>query len=151
VQSRQPIVEQPQASDKATLQIIAPPQVSVGQQFVLVVKANNIKDLAGAPFTLSYDPKLVEYIYASEGGFLKSDGKPTVFSGKAVPANGLVNITHSRSTGTGGLSGSGALVSMLFRSKNQGSANFGFSGIKFVGSDGKPLAVLPFSTVVEIR
>jgi len=136
---------------RGLLQITAPSSITLGQQFNVEVKVNDVRELAAAPLVLTYDPIFVEFVSAAEGSFLNQDRKPTTFYSKAEAASGTVTITMARGAGTGGMSGNGTLLSALFRTKNQGPASFGFRNVNFTAADGKPLTMLPFSTVVDVR
>jgi general secretion pathway protein D len=149
---------QPVASQNATapvqrgfLRINAPASATVGKQFTLEVKATSIGDLNAAPFVLTYDPALVEFVSVGEGGFLKKDGVSTIFGSAVSAATGAVSINLARGPGSVGVSGDGTLASLVFRAKQKGLSSFGFSNVGFSASDGKPLTVLPFSSAVEIR
>jgi len=133
------------------VQIAAPAGIDVGQQFYVDIKAGDVQNLAGAVLVLSYDPKLVDYVSAAEGTFLKKDGKPTLYSASANAADGTLTINLSRAPNSGGISGAGTLVSALFRAKGKGAASFGFQRVSFTSVDGKPLEMLPFSTAVNVR
>jgi len=135
----------------AMLQISATSNVSVGQQFGIVINLNNAADIATAPFVLKYDPAYVQFVSALEGGFFTKTGKTSVFSSKPDPKAGTVEIRLVKTTGDGGVTGSGDIATVLFRAVNKGSANFGFGNLAFSASDGKPVTILPFSTLVEIK
>jgi general secretion pathway protein D len=146
-----PSLAPPAPATRSLLQIAAPSSVQVGQQFSIEVKISDVKDLANAPFVLTYDPVFVDYISIAEGAFMKKDGKPTVFSGKADSASGVVSVTLKRAAGNEGVSGAGVLASVSFRAKNQGPASFAFRNSSFTSSFSAPLNILPFSTAVDIR
>jgi len=136
---------------RGLVQIAAPAGIDVGQQFYVDIKAGDVQDLAGASLVLSYNPRFVDYVSAAEGGFLKKDGKPTVYSATANAADGTLTIKLSRAPNSGGISGAGTLVSALFKAKAKGAASFGFQSVSFTSADGKPLEMLPFSTAVNVR
>jgi general secretion pathway protein D len=133
------------------VQIAAPAGIDVGQQFDVDIKAGDAQNLTSAFLILSYDPRLVDYVSAAEGSFLKKDGKPTTFSSTANSSNGTLIINLSRTPNNGGISGTGTLASALFRAKGKGAASFGFQRVSFTSADGKPLEMLPFSTSVNVR
>lgn len=145
------VVPAPAPVQRSLLQIAAPSSVTVGKQFSLDIKISDVKDLANAPFVLTYDPIFVDFVAINEGAFMKKDGKATVFSSKTDSAAGTVTVTLGRTAGTGGLSGGGTLVTALFRAKNQGPASFAFRNSAFTSSYGSALNILPFSTAVDIR
>ena len=144
-------VPAPSPIQRSLLQIAAPSSVTVGQQFSLDIKISDAKDLANAPFVLTYDPIFVEFVSISEGTLLKSDGKPTTFSGKSDAAAGTVNVTAVRATGNPGVNGGGSLATLLFKAKTKGPASFAFKNSMFTSSNGTALSILPFSTAVDIR
>ena len=141
----------PKPIQRSLLQIAAPSSVPLGQQLSLDIKISDAKDLASAPFVLTYDPIFVEFVSISEGTLLKSDGKPTTFTGKADAATGTVNVTLARSAGSGGVNGGGTLATVLFKAKSKGPASFAFKNSSFSSSTGAALSLLPFSTAVDIR
>jgi general secretion pathway protein D len=141
----------PTPPKRGLVQIAAPAGVDTGQQFSVDIKTGDVQDLAGAALVLSYNPNLVEFLSATEGGFLKKDGKATTYSATASAAEGMLTINLSRAPNSGGMSGAGTLVSALFRAKSKGAASFGFQRVNFTSADGKPLEMLPFSTAVNVR
>jgi general secretion pathway protein D len=141
----------PPPAKRGLVQIAAPAGIDVGQQFNVDIKAGDVQNLAGVFLVLNYDPKIVDYVSAAEGSFLKKDGKPTIYSATANVAKGTLLINLSRTPDSGGVSGAGTLVSAQFRAKAKGAASFGFQRANFTSADGNPLEMLPFSTAVNVR
>jgi general secretion pathway protein D len=141
----------PSPAKRGLVQIAAPAAIDVGQQFYVDIKAGDVQNMAGASLVLSYNPKFVDYVSATEGVFLKKDGKATLYSATANAAEGTLTIKLSRAPNSGGMSGAGTLVSALFRAKAKGAASFGFQSVSFTSAEGKPLEMLPFSTAVNVR
>ena len=133
------------------LQISAPSNVSTGQQFGVVINLNNAFDIASAPFLLNYDPAYVQFVSALEGGFFTKAGKTALFSSKPDPKAGTVEISLVKTAGDSGVTGSGDIATVQFRAVNAGAANFSFGNLAFSAADGKPVNILPFSTLVEIK
>lgn len=149
--SQSALAPAPAPVQRSLLQIAAPSSASVGQQFSLEIKISDAKDLANAPFILTYDPVFVDFISIGEGPFMKSDGKTTTFSSTSDSTAGTVTVALARSLGNIGVSGGGTLASASFRAKNQGAASFAFKNATFTSSYGAALSILPFSTAVDIR
>jgi general secretion pathway protein D len=141
----------PAPPKRGLVQIAAPATIESGQQFSVDIKAADVQNLAGAAFVLSYDPKILDYVSAGEGTFLKKDGKPTVFSATGNPADGTLTVKLNRAPDSPGISGAGTIVSALFRAKSKGTASFGFQSVKFTAADGSPHEMLPFSTALSVR
>ncbi len=154
-QSDLPVSSEPLAAEAqmlpGMLQITAPSTVSNGQQFGVEIAVNNVNNIAGGNFLLNFDPIYVQFVSALEGGFFTKAGKTAAFSSKVDPKSGTVAISLAKSTGDGGVSGSGNIATVLFRAVNKGSVGFSFTNLAFSAADGKPATILPFSTLVEIK
>jgi hypothetical protein len=133
------------------VQIAAPAEIGLNQQFYADIKTSEVQDMAGATLVLSFDPKTMDYVSTTEGPFLKKDGKATTFSASVNIAEGTLTIKLGRAPGSAGVSGAGALFSTLFRAKAKGVASFNFQSVAFTAADGKQLEMLPFSTAVTVK
>ncbi|KAA0893935.1 cohesin domain-containing protein [Oryzomonas rubra] len=138
------------ASTRGLLQIAAPSGIVVGQQFSIDARVSFAQNLAHTPFTLTYDPSSVEFVSATEGAFLKQDGKPITFGVAVDPAGGAVTVSLARAAGSGGVSGGGTLASFVFKAKKQGQTNFGFGTVNFTSADGVPFEMVPFVKPVDV-
>jgi general secretion pathway protein D len=141
----------PDAMSKMLLNLTAPSSVKMNEQFNVEVVGSNMANLYNAPFVLSYDPAFLDYMGASEGSLLKSDGKPTVFQATGVKNSGQVAVNLARTGNDSGMNGTGTLVTVIFKAKKPGAAGLGFVKANFTDPGGKPLSVIPFNTVVEVK
>ena len=141
----------PPVVERGSMSLQAPSTVTVGQQFTVEVKADGVKELYSAPFNLIYDPLFAEFVSATEGGFLKQDGKPTTFSAVNDPAGGKVAITLHRTGDVGGVTGNGVLLTATFKAKNAGPLNLGFSSVNFTEVAGKNLPMVPYNVLVDVK
>ena len=135
----------------AMLTIAAPPSASLNQQFSVAITIANAANLFSAPFVLSFDPAIFDFVDGSEGPLLKSDGKPTTFQAALAKQAGQIAVNLSRSGNVGGVNGAGALALLKFRAKGRGTANLGFATVHFTDPGGKALDVIPFSAVVSVQ
>lgn len=136
---------------RGLLQIAAPATIGIGQTFWADIKAGDAQNLNAATFVLTYNPALVSFMKSTEGKLLGQDGKPTLFSATPDAAAGTLTIKQERTANSGGISGNGTLVSVLFSAKSKGAASFGFSSVSFTGADGTQREMLPFSSTVTIQ
>ncbi len=136
---------------RGLVQIAAPAEIGVNQQFYADIKMADVQEMAGGTLVLSFDPKTVDYVSATEGPFLKKDGKATTFSASVNVAEGTLTIKLGRAPNSPGISGAGALFSALFRAKVKGAASFNFQSVSVTAADGRALEMLPFSTAVTVR
>lgn len=141
----------PNAPAKVSLNINAPSAVALNDQFSIDIVASNLVNLSNAPFVISYDPVFLDYVGAREGPFLKSDGKPTSFQATGVKDSGQIAVDLSRADNSVGVKGSGTLATLTFKAKRKGTANLGLLKASFTDPEGKPLDVVPFNTVVEVK
>lgn len=135
---------------RGSLNIAAPAAVDLGSQFKVEIRVSDVKGLAKAPFVLLYDPIFIEYVGAVEGTFLNRDGRPTSFSAQADKAKGRVTISMAR-TGADGIDGAGPLLTATFAARNKGPASLGLQSVAFADQANKPIDIIPYNTVVEVK
>ena len=120
--------------------------VKAGKEITLTVSVDRIEGLYSAPFYLIYDPSLLEFIKASEGNFLKKDGKQTTFFQVNNPETGQVIIGLSRLGQAGGVTGSGPLATFTFRAKSSGIGKFSIQKPEFRNAD---MELIPLKVVLD--
>jgi general secretion pathway protein D len=150
VQSLQP-APSPQGMVQGSITINAPPTAAVGSRFPVEIKTSGSLNLYSAPFVLTYDPILVEMSGATEGSFMKQDGKQTAFRTSVDANSGKVSVVLNRVGNVGGISGAGTLATILFQAKSKGIATFGVQDAKFATPEGNPVSISPYNVAVEIR
>lgn len=148
--SAAPVVATQAPPVRGSLNISAPAAVDLGSQFKVEIRVSDVKGLTKAPFVLLYDPIFIEYVGAVEGTFLNRDGKPTSFSAQADKGKGRVTITMGR-TGAEGIDGAGQLLTATFAAKNKGPASLGLQSVAFADQANKPIDIIPYNTVVEVK
>ena len=134
-----------------SLRIGAPASAAVGQIVTVEIKADQVDDLVSAPFSLIFDPKLVEFVSANEGDFLRNDGGSTTFGNAVNEATGSLSVSLARAEAKNGISGGGTLALISFKAKQPGIASFAFQSSAFISSSGGPLPVQPFGSAIQIR
>ncbi len=104
-----------------------------GDTFTLNLNAENITDLAGWQTDITFDPNVLEAVEVTEGDFLKSEGGDTFFQGGTID-NGTGNISTIFSTriSENGSSGTGALLSVIFKAKAAGETQVKLENFEFV-------------------
>jgi general secretion pathway protein D len=136
---------------RINLNITAPSSIRVNDRFNINIVASNATDLNNALFVLSFDPALLDYDGASEGAFLKMDGKQTSFQATGVKNSGQVSVNLRRTGNIGGVTGSGVLAVLSFKAKAPGTAGLGFLSSEFTDAAGKSLSVTPFKAFVDVK
>ena len=128
--------------------------VHIGDTFTFDIRAENVSDLAGWQFDLTFDPVRLEALGLSEGDFLKTDGGATFFqSGRIDNAGGRITGLIAGRISEGGVSGSGSVLQVRFKAKSEGETGLALQNFLF-GSAAKesiPAAPLEIHFTVEER
>ncbi|MBI3621930.1 MAG: hypothetical protein HY208_07080 [Nitrospirae bacterium] len=132
---------------------VAPEQLSVaeGQQANMIIRADAVSGLSEAEFVVTYDPAVLEFDHAVEGGLLSQQGWATSFS--AIPSSepGQIDLRITRLSDVRGAQGSGVLCTLVFRSKASGASSVTVEPGAFTGPDHAPVSVTARRGVVVVR
>jgi len=123
-------------------------QVKVGERLAVSVVASGASNLFAVPFQLSYDTEVVKLIEIHHGGFLGGE-QPAALVHRIDAENGTAIVSVSRPPGTGGVSGDGALVTLIFEGVAAGRARLAIQNIS--ARDAQQRAVDVQTTVGEIQ
>ena len=101
---------------------IAP--VSIGTTFTINLTVENITDLAGWQLGVAFNPSVLSAVSVNEGDFLKKSGGATFFLEGIIDniAGSITNVSGAY-LGTGGVSGTGVLLSITFSAKTVGEGS----------------------------
>jgi hypothetical protein len=111
---------------------IKPPEApaGIGQDARFEIMAGGLKDFYGAIITLGYDPRIVEFKTASEGGILKRDNQQTSFLFSNNVKAGTIDIYMTRIGDVGGVEGAGGLCTLVFQGKSGGTSEVAMKSVK---------------------
>jgi general secretion pathway protein D len=132
---------------------VAPEQLSVGTQepVSIMVKADQVLNLSDAEFVVSYDPAVLEFDHAVEGGLMSQGDWATSFSAIPNPELGQIDLRIARLSDVNGAKGSGALCTLIFRSKAPGASPVAVVPGSFTNPDHVPVPVTALRGVVVVR
>ncbi len=122
-----------------------------GSTVVVSLQAEGATDLYSAPMKVKYDPKKLRLNTVTPGAFLSSDGQRVNFSENVRNDDGEAVITLQRAPGVKGLTGSGAVLGLMFTAIAPGMTNVSIIDIAFKTSDQAPIPTNNPSVEVEIR
>jgi general secretion pathway protein D len=123
-------------------------QMSPGGKVTLQLAAVGAHDLAGAPFDLRFDPRLLKLIDVQKGDLLSRDGKNSIFTRNILNDNGACTVNLNRTPGAGGVSGDGTLATFTFEALKPGETTLSFARLDAMDSKLQPIpVVLPMATV----
>ncbi len=95
-------------------------QATKGNTFALNLVISGAQNVYSVPVQLNYDPKMLQLVNVSNGGFLSQDGQAVALVHREDETIGQLTITASRPSGAGGVSGQGTVVTMTFMAKATG-------------------------------
>jgi general secretion pathway protein D len=80
----------------------------------------NAADLASTPLQIRFDPKILRLNDVVRGNLLASDGQQVTFSKNILNDTGEATVTANRFPATGGVTGSGSIVTLVFQAVGRG-------------------------------
>ena len=125
LQPNQPPAGQPPAPNSANGTpsfLFDPPtiQAAKGNTFAVNLVITGAQNVHSVPVQLNYDPKMLQLVNVSNGGFLSQDGQAVALVHRDDETVGQTQITASRPPGAGGVSGQGTVVTLTFQAKAEG-------------------------------
>ena len=95
-------------------------QASKGNTFPVNLVISGAQNVYSVPVQLNYDPKMLQLVNVSNGGFLSQDGQAVALVHREDETVGQLTIMASRPSGAGGVSGQGTVVTLTFQAKAAG-------------------------------
>jgi general secretion pathway protein D len=95
-------------------------QTTKGNTFMVNLLISGAQNVYSVPVQVNYDPKMLQLVNVSNGGFLSQDGQAVALVHREDEAIGQSQITATRPPGSGGVSGQGAVITMTFEAKASG-------------------------------
>jgi general secretion pathway protein D len=95
-------------------------QATKGNTFTVNLMISGAQNVYSVPVQINYDPKILQLVNVSNGGFLSQDGQAVALVHREDDTVGQLTITATRPPGAGGVSGSGTIVTMTFQAKADG-------------------------------
>ena len=93
-----------------------------GSTFTVNLMLTGGQNVYSVPVQLNYDPKVLQILNVSNGGFLSQDGQAVALVHREDDGLGQVTITASRPPGSGGVTGQGTVVTLTFQAKATGQS-----------------------------
>jgi general secretion pathway protein D len=93
-----------------------------GSTFTVNVLLSGAQNVYSVPLQVSYDPKVLQVVNVSNGGFLSQDGQAVSLVHRDDDSSGALQITATRPPGAGGVSGQGSVVTLTFMAKAAGQS-----------------------------
>ena len=99
-----------------------PPTIQAvkGNTFAVNLLISGAQNVYSVPVQVNYDPKMLQMVNVSNGGFLSQDGQVVTLVHREDETLGQSQITVSRPSGATGVSGQGCVVTLTFQAKASG-------------------------------
>jgi general secretion pathway protein D len=115
-------------------------QATMGQSFNVQLVMSNATDLFSAPLVIKYDPKVLKLNDVTQGTLMSSDGQQITFTKNILNDAGEADLTLNRFPGTGGVTGSGMLVTLSFTTLSRGATTVSAPAFSPTNSQGQPIS-----------
>ena len=127
----------------ATVQLNSPVTV----QLVL----ENVSDLYTAPVKLKFDPKILRLTSIKPGQLMSADGQKINFTESTMNDTGDATVTLNRLPGTGGVAGSGPILSLTFQAIGRGTSNIAVTEAGVKNLQLQPIPVSSPSVSINVQ
>ncbi len=128
------------------------PKIHVGDTFTLDLSTENVFDLAGWQFDIAFDPAVLEAVEVNEGDFLKTGGETTFFQkGTIDNTTGKITKLSSARLSEDGVSGTGTLLSVMFRAKTAGQTQLKLENFQLAAITGVSIPAGPHEVVITVE
>src|SRR5215472_12025244 len=99
-----------------------PPTIQAvkGNTFAVNLLISGAQNVYSVPVQVNYDPKMLQMVNVSNGGFLSQDGQIVTLVHREDETLGQSQITASRPSGATVVSGQGCVVTLTFQAKASG-------------------------------
>jgi general secretion pathway protein D len=111
----------------------------------------NAADLAATPLQIRFDPKVLRLNDVVRGNLLASDGQQVAFSKNILNDTGEANVNVSRFPSTGGVSGSGSIVTLVFQAIGRGDTVVTAPQLTLRNSQSQPILTATPQLTVNVK
>ena len=122
-----------------------------GSTFTVNVMLSGAQNAYSVPLQLTYDPKMLQVVNVSNGGFLSHDGQAVALVHRDDDTTGTLQITATRPPGAGGVSGEGTVVTLTLVAKaaGQSALTIARGGVRDPGMQSAPAAGAAMTVTVQ--
>jgi hypothetical protein len=130
-----------------------PPAVSTfkGDTFAVDVVLSGAQNAFSVPLQVSYDKEGLRIINISNGNFLSQGQQVVALVRRDDPSSGVVEITASRPSASGGVSGHGIIATLTFEARESGQFLVKITNGTVIQADEQPTAVSGSEMTVSVR
>ena len=120
--------------------------------FTLDILAEDVLDMAGWQFDIAFDPTVLEAVNVSEGDFLKTGSATTFFQGGSINnATGKITGLNSARLSAQGVTGTGTLLQVNFKTKSGGETKLELQNFQFGTVTGALIPAGPHEITIAVE
>jgi len=124
---------------------------NTGGTFMVNVSMSGAQNVYAVPAQITYDPKLLQLVNISNGGFLGKDGQAIALVHRDDAASGTVQVTATRPPGSGGIAGAGPVFTLTFMARAPGQAVLNITRVQARDPNNQGIAVVGGQAMVNVR
>jgi general secretion pathway protein D len=131
---------QPAASPALTFNVPSA-QTQLNSPVTISLQLENVNDLLTAPLKIRFDPKVLRLNSIQPGALLSGDGQKINFTENTLNDIGEATVNIGRIPGSGGVSGSGVLLTLTFQPVARGASTVSVVDSSFRNLQMQPITV----------
>jgi general secretion pathway protein D len=122
-----------------------------GSTFAVNVVLSGAQNAYSVPLQISYDPKMLQVVNVSNGGFLSQDGQAVALVHRDDDSTGTLQITATRPPGAAGISGRGTVLTLTLAAKAPGQSTLTIArgGVRDPGMQSAPAAGAAMNVTIQ--
>lgn len=122
-----------------------------GSTFAVNVILSGAQNAYSVPLQISYDPKMLQVVNVSNGGFLSQDGQAVALVHRDDESTGTLQITATRPPGSNGISGQGTVLTLTLVAKAPGQSTLTIArgGVRDPGMQSAPAAGAAMNVTIQ--
>jgi len=121
----------------AQVRVVSPESAAIEDEISVDVVVDEVTNLGGFQFVLSFDPEVLEPLSAAKTPFLGSTGRDVSCADATIDDAALRFVCVTLGPTPAGADGSGTVASVKFRAKGAGDSDLTLSRVKLVHPDGE--------------
>lgn len=140
------------AAGKVSVKFVpAQATAQVSGTVTLSLMVDNAADLASTPMLIRFDPKILQLTDVVRGNLLASDGQQVAFSKNVINDTGEATVNVSRFPATGGVSGSGSILTLVFQAVGKGETVVTVPSLVLRNSKSQPILSATPAIAVTVK
>jgi len=137
---------------KASVKFVpAQATAQVNGTITVSLMVENAADLASTPMQIRFDPKVLRLNDVVRGNLLVSDGQQVAFSKNVLNDTGEATVNVSRFPTTGGVTGSGSIVTLVFQAVGRGETVVTVPSLTLRNSQSQPIVAATPVLAVSVQ